>query len=496
MTEELPDRRCLWPRARSAVRLDDRPGPVGSLGGRSEGEWRRDRFGPLVGVATLADRLAPGGATASGPLGGLPDTSASGQEPHCRACRAGSAPADSGLRLSAESLTPAAREAVCLAGVLSGFAEAAGITLPKLAGLRPSESTVERATEAAGEDLGGRLAAGRTFGPARDWAWHRDAEGKTCAYVAIDATGVGQQGGGGARADGRMATVAMVYSPVPEARDRRARPDGPAPRFEARYVAGLSGPAPLGEPLRRQAAQVGMDRAERWIAVSDGGAGLEDWVRSNFGRVEAVILDFYHAAEYLGALARALHPADEGAGSWLGDWCGRLKRSGGATVLGELRAGGRRPGRGGARAEAVRYFGNQAHRMDYPAYLAKGWAIGSGPVEAACKTVIGQRMKGSGMRWARRGPTPCATSAPCSGAATGSGTPSGSPPRPELPTKMTLTRWCPLRCPSRSGRSTASGRAVPRPARRSRLGRLPWRRSRPPSPSCPGRWRRWCGSSS
>jgi hypothetical protein len=41
--------------------------------------------------------------------------------------------------------------------------------------------------------------------------------------------------------------------------------------------------------------------------------------------------------------------------------------------------------------------------MDYPSYRAKGWQIGSGPVEAACKTVIGRRMKGSGMRWGHEG---------------------------------------------------------------------------------------------
>jgi hypothetical protein len=324
---------------------------------------------------------------------------------HCPGCRAGEAPADGPLGPSSEALTPAAREAVCLAGVLSSFAEAAATTLPKLAGLRPAESTVERATEAAGKDLGDRLAAGATFGAARDWVWHRDAEGKTCAYVAIDATGVGQQGESGARADGRMATVAMVYNPVPEARERRARADGPTPRFAARYLAGLGGAESLGEPLRRQAAQVGMDRAERWIALSDGGAGLEGWLRVNFGRLDAVILDFYHAAEYLGDLARALHPGDEAArASWLGAWCGRLKHEGGAAVLEGLRAlGVRGPAAREAHAEVVRYFGNQAHRMDYPSYVAKGWSIGSGPVEAACKTVIGQRMKGSGMRWGADG---------------------------------------------------------------------------------------------
>jgi hypothetical protein len=41
--------------------------------------------------------------------------------------------------------------------------------------------------------------------------------------------------------------------------------------------------------------------------------------------------------------------------------------------------------------------------MDYPSYRAKGWQIGSGPVEAECKTVIGQRLKGTGMRWGLSG---------------------------------------------------------------------------------------------
>ena len=324
---------------------------------------------------------------------------------HCPGCHAGAAPWDRTLGLGADALSAAATEAVCLAGLLSGFAEAGAITLPKLAGLHVSESTVERATEAAGRDVGDRLAQGEVFGPAKDWAWHRDAEGKTCAYVSLDATGVGQQGEHGAKAEGKMVTVAMVYNPVPEARDRRARPDASTPRFDVRYLAGVGGMAALGEPLRRQAAQVGMDRAERWIALSDGGSGLEAWLSTNFGRLDAVILDFYHASEYLGSLARALHPSDEPAReAWLGDWCRQLKHEGGRAVLEGLRA---MPVTGGearqARSEVVRYFANQAHRMDYPSYVAKGWSIGSGPVESARKTVIGQRMKGSGMRWGRDG---------------------------------------------------------------------------------------------
>jgi hypothetical protein len=309
------------------------------------------------------------------------------------------------LRLGADALSPAAREVVCLAGALSSFAEASTASLPKLAGLYVGESTVERATEGAGHDVGDRLAKGEVFGAARDWAWHKDAEGKTCAYVSLDATGVCRQGPGGAKAEGRMITVAMVYNPVPETPARRARPEAPAPRFDVRYLAGLDGIATLGEPLRRQAAQVGMDRAERWIAISDGGAGLEDWLRTNFGRVEAVILDFYHATEYLGDLGRALYPNDEDEReTWLADWCHRLKHKGGAAVLKDLR-GLEVRGRVTREtlADVARYFENQAHRMDYPSYVAKGWAIGSGPMESACKTVIGQRMKGAGMRWGEDG---------------------------------------------------------------------------------------------
>ena len=196
---------------------------------------------------------------------------------------------------------------------------AAEDVLPRLAGLRLSESTVQRTTEAVGRQVEGLVTAGRTFGPDRPWAWHKDAEGQTCAYVSIDATGVPQQGPGGAADDARMATVAMVYNPVPEDRRRWAKPSGARPPWQARYLASLQGQAGLGEPLRRQAAQVGMDAAQRWIGLSDGGSGLEDWLGTNFGRLEAVILDFYHASEYLGDLAKAVH----GAGTEAAQACHR-----------------------------------------------------------------------------------------------------------------------------------------------------------------------------
>jgi hypothetical protein len=325
---------------------------------------------------------------------------------HCRSCGAGTVPWDEALGLSRQALTPGAKELVCVAGAVDSFGEAADIVLKKLAGLRVSESTVERTSEAVGHDIGRRVAAGETFGASAPWPWHKDAEGKTCAYVSLDLTGLGMQGPGGCAAEGRMAAVGMIYNPVPEDPARWARPQGRPPRFQARYVAGLDGQASLAEPMRKQAAQVGMDQAQRWIALSDAGAGVEDLLRVNFGRVEAVILDFYHASEHLGDLGRALYPADGPARQeWLDRWCHRLKHEGGRVVLEALRSlppDGRESVRQ-AHEEVLGYFENHAHRMDYPAYQAKGWAIGSGPIESACKTVIGKRMKNGGMRWGEEG---------------------------------------------------------------------------------------------
>jgi hypothetical protein len=245
------------------------------------------------------------------------------------------------------------------------------------------------------------------FGPAQDWAWHKDADGQTCAYVAIDATGVPQQGPDGAAAEGKMATVGMIYNPVPEDSIQWADPTAKRrPPWHARYLATLEGQTTLGEPLRRQGAQIGMDRAQRWIALCDAGAGLEDLLEVNFGRLEAVILDFYHASEHLADLAKAVHGAGtEAATACHQGWAHRLKHEGGQVVLQELRGLdlAAQPQAQETRRETVVYFSNQVHRMDYPAYRAKGWAIGSGPVEAACKTVVGQRLKGSGMRWGEPG---------------------------------------------------------------------------------------------
>jgi hypothetical protein len=321
---------------------------------------------------------------------------------HCPTCHAGHVPVDAALGFSARKLTVGAEEIVTMAGTINSFAEAAAKYLHKMTGLRLSESTVERATEAAGERLGMLWDQAHTLGAASDWRWNHDAQGHTVAYVSIDATGVGIQGEAGAKADGRMVWVGKVFNPRVEPTEAFSKPHPPA----ARYQAGMMDLNELGARLRRQAAQVGMDRAEQWVALTDGGNGLDDFMDVNFSRAVR-ILDFYHAAEHLDDLSKAYSGGDATAAEELTkEWSHTMKQEGGVAILTVLESLDLK-GRSAAAVEAHRrvtgYVRNNLDRMDYPRYRSNGWQIGSGHIEAACKTVVNHRLKQSGMRWGRDG---------------------------------------------------------------------------------------------
>jgi hypothetical protein len=269
-----------------------------------------------------------------------------------------------------------------------------------------AETTVQRTAEAAGERIGAHLGGGRPFGFSRPWEWRRDAQGHTCAYISLDLTGVRQQAADGGKADGRMPYVAMVYNPVPELpADCPYQPPAKA-AMQARYLSGLYELDELGLQLRKQAGQVGMNRAEVWIGLTDGGNGLEEFVRKNFSREPVLILDFWHVADHLTDLAKLLHPDDEAQRQGLvTSWCHVLKHEGGRRLVEVLRAYPlpRKKPVQALHEDVMDYLTKNVHRMDYPQYLANGWLIGSGAVESGCKTVVCQRLKQAGMRWREYG---------------------------------------------------------------------------------------------
>jgi hypothetical protein len=328
---------------------------------------------------------------------------------YCRRCGKGQIPFDTQVGIPDHNITPAVERLSSLAGGVSPSFEKGSELLEEMSGVHLSESTVERITEDVGDRIALLLHQEITPGPRVVWQWRRDAQGRTVAYLSIDATGTRQQGPGGKKAEGRMAYVGSIFNPPPLEEVAQGVPNAKRERLQARYLSGLYALQDMGPLMRRLGDRVGMEQADLWVALTDAGSGLEAFAQTNFNRADLVlILDFYHPASYLEKLAKVLFPHDEKASaSQAQQWCSLLKSEGGTVMLEVLRQWDWPKRRSAALqtqlTEVLRYFENHRHRMDYPEYLAEGWHIGSGVVESACKTVVGQRLKGPGMRWGESG---------------------------------------------------------------------------------------------
>lgn len=226
--------------------------------------------------------------------------------------------------------------------------------------------------------------------PEPKWTRRRDDQ-QPAAYVGLDAFSVPMQGLRAGKAEHRMLYTAWLDTPDKE---------------HTRYLVDfdLDG---LAGPVRAQARAVGIGRVSELIAVTDGGNGLEAALQRHPAENRTTILDWYHAAEHLCDFARVWLGHDETAReAWQREAKGLLYERGGDAPLAHLRglewpAGTATDVREEFR-KLVGYFEHNRHRTAYPTYRAKGWDMGSGPTEAGCK-IIGERLKGSGMRWVEDG---------------------------------------------------------------------------------------------
>lgn len=323
---------------------------------------------------------------------------------HCAHCHHGFFPTDDEFRLT-DKKTPGATEVMALMGLLEPFAEAANSALYRLTGLNVSPSTVQRTTEAVGEQVAQQRSHGATIGPEEAWNWHPDATGKTVAYIGLDATGVRQQGPHAERAEGRMPWVGVIFNPDLQSQPRQQL------MWDSRYVAGLLSLEDIGKQLRRECEAVGIDKADLVIALSDGGNGIENCLTDVLGGLAnefLFILDFWHAAEHVQEFAKLLIADENARREQVTAWCQQLKHEGGAALLVTLtgldlsRAS---PQTTENHHELTGYLCKNLHRTDYPTYVKNGWQIGSGKVESACKSIVATRLKGPGMRWRQTGTT-------------------------------------------------------------------------------------------
>lgn len=125
-------------------------------------------------------------------------------------------------------------------------------------------------------------------------------------------------------------------------------------------------------------------------------------------RTSTQILDFYHATGYLAEAASAVPGTPGDREQWLDSRCHELKHTPGAalSILQEMESlllpRLSEPIEGALR-KSITYFKNHLHQMDYAAYRERSLPIGSGVTEAACKTLVKQRLCCSGMKWVEKG---------------------------------------------------------------------------------------------
>jgi hypothetical protein len=311
---------------------------------------------------------------------------------YCQRCHQSYIPYDDVLGLN-DGLSPGVRPLVCLAGTLVPFVDAAEDVLRRFANVRLSASTVLRTTEAEGERLRAQQKEGRMVQPSQPepgWTAARAANQPT-AYVGLDAFSVPMQGPGAGPAEHRMMYTALLYTP-----DKK----------HTRYLVDFD-LEPLAEQVRAQARACGVAEVKDLVAITDGGNGLEEALQRHLAENLATVLDWYHAAEHVCDFAKVLHPQDtEACSAWSREAKNILYEQGGDALLKHLQALSLPPPvRAEVREELrklIGYFANNRHRTDYPKYRTLGWDIGSGPTEAGCK-IIGERLKGSGMRWVEDG---------------------------------------------------------------------------------------------
>lgn len=172
----------------------------------------------------------------------------------------------------------------------------------------------------------------------------------------------------------------------------------------SRYIAAQERSEDFGRRLYAKAVQCGYDNAVERVVIGDGAEWIWNEAGNHFPKATKII-DYWHACEHIHQLAQAFYGEGNPKGKrWASEHCRKLKENGPGSLLRALK---RRKAGNERRREALRlelgYFTRYRKYMNYPSYAARGMMIGSGPVESACKIVVGLRLKQAGMRWTSEG---------------------------------------------------------------------------------------------
>jgi hypothetical protein len=327
---------------------------------------------------------------------------------YCAQCVEGVIPKDRELDVEGTSFSPGVRRMMGLVGAKEAFDEGRR-DLEELSGVRVSTKALERASETIGADIEATVQQECELAMSDKLVWLKPQRQINRMYIEMDGTGVPvvpceTEGRKGKGPDGkpktREAKLGCVFTQTSV--DDQGRPVRDAD--STTYVGAIEKVEEFGRRVYAEAVRRGVRDAREVIVIGDGAPWIWTIAAKHFwGAIQ--IVDLYHALEHLAEAGKAaygvLNPKSK---QWFAAHRGELSDGDINAVIRTLKR--LRPS-GVEQKEVVRkaidYFDRNQERMRYAEFRKLGLFVGSGVMEAGCKTVIGRRLKQSGMRWTVRG---------------------------------------------------------------------------------------------
>lgn len=325
----------------------------------------------------------------------------------CPHCHTGQFPADAELDIQDTELSPGVRRMQAVVGQEVPF-DHGRQQMELLADLEVTAKGVERTAETVGEDIAAQeqkeiqravqLDLPVTLG-----------EPVPILYVEMDGTGVpvvkketlGRQGKNeGQPAHTREVKLGCVFTQTRWDKEGYAIRDPDS----TTYVGAIETAEEFGKRLYVEAWKRGWSRAQKKVVLGDGAEWIWNLASQHFpGAIQ--IVDLFHARQHLWELVRKLYPNDESQQKrWIRVQQNRLDKGKIEKLALALRSiQTTNPEVAEKLRTETEYFQTNAERMRYPKFRSQHLFVGSGVIEAGCKTVIGSRLKRSGMFWTVRG---------------------------------------------------------------------------------------------
>ena len=324
----------------------------------------------------------------------------------CEHCHHGQFPTDVALDIQDTELSPGVRRMMATVGHEAAF-DRGREQLQLLADLTVTTKAVERTAEAIGEDIERRQQQECQRALQLELPIPMRAR-IPVLYVEMDGTGipvVGKESAGrsgkqdGQPAHTREAKLGCLFTQT------TVDDEGYPVRDEAStsYVGAIESCEEFGRRLYAEAWRRGWARADKQVVLADGAEWIWNQAELHFpGAIQ--IVDLYHARQHLWDLSAKLYPNDSPAQRrWVMARRDKLDE-------GKIEALGRslrsvalsHPELAEEICREAQYFESNQERMRYPKFRKQGLFVGSGVIEAGCKTVLG-RLKRSGMFWTVRG---------------------------------------------------------------------------------------------